>query len=59
MKPENILIEENLSTIKIADFGLSSQHTKYGLMQKKCGTLTYMAPELLQKKVYNKVMITS
>ncbi|CAD8165543.1 unnamed protein product [Paramecium octaurelia] len=54
LKPDNILIGEAAHVVKITDFGLSSQHNRYALMQKKCGTLTYMAPELLLKKVYNK-----
>ncbi|CAD8148262.1 unnamed protein product [Paramecium octaurelia] len=54
LKPDNILIGEASNIVKITDFGLSSHHNRYALMQKKCGTLTYMAPELLLKKVYNK-----
>ncbi|CAD8064900.1 unnamed protein product [Paramecium primaurelia] len=54
LKPDNILIGQEVYVVKITDFGLSSHHNRYALMQKKCGTLTYMAPELLLKKVYNK-----
>ncbi|CAD8068869.1 unnamed protein product [Paramecium sonneborni] len=54
LKPDNILIGEEADVIKITDFGLSSHHNRYALMQKKCGTITYMAPELLLRKVYNK-----
>lgn len=43
LKPENILISQDLSEIKVSDFGLSTAYSS--LMTKQCGTLTYMAPE--------------
>ena len=59
---ENILIEDlnDLSTIKIADFGLSAQFAKDGFMNsqsftQKCGTMIYMAPELAGSRTYSKV----
>ena len=48
---DNILIKDckNLSTIKLADFGLSAQFRAASsrTFEKLCGTLTYMAPEML------------
>lgn len=49
LKPENILIDEedNLASIKLADFGLSASfriNTNYSL-NEKMGTLLFMAPE--------------
>lgn len=49
LKPENILIddENNLGSIKLADFGLSASfrlNTAYSL-NEKMGTLLFMAPE--------------
>jgi serine/threonine protein kinase len=45
--------------LKIADFGLSANFAKDGFMAstltQKCGTLIYMAPELIKEKVYSKV----
>lgn len=55
LKPDNILIRDDLSCVKLGDFGLSAGYRHDNNMQKQCGTITYMAPELLQGKVYNKV----
>lgn len=49
LKPENILIndEEDLSSLKLADFGLSASfrlNTSYTL-NERMGTLLFMAPE--------------
>ncbi|CAD8092969.1 unnamed protein product [Paramecium sonneborni] len=52
LKPENILVNEDLSCVKLSDFGLSSVQNQ--LMTKQCGTLIYMAPELLMNKIYSK-----
>jgi serine/threonine protein kinase len=40
----------NLSQIKLADFGLSQKME--GILHKQCGTLQYMAPELIRKHSY-------
>jgi serine/threonine protein kinase len=58
---ENILLEDvnNLNSLKIADFGLSAQFGRSNMskiMTKQCGTLIYMAPEQLDKKIYSKVI---
>lgn len=59
MKPANILIEDvnNFSTIKITDFGLSAMisETSSKFFTEHCGTPLYMAPELIENKVYSKV----
>ena len=53
LKPLNILLKSKKTitdSIKIADFGLSTNNPEYGFYQKldgKMGTLLYMAPELL------------
>ena len=54
LKPENIMIskENDLSSIKIIDFGLSAQHFNYLSNNDYCGTLLYMAPEQIEKKLY-------
>lgn len=55
---DNILFAEpgNLDSIKIADFGLGA---KYGLkndsgLDAHCGTLIFMAPEVIKSKEYTK-----
>ncbi|CAD8176229.1 unnamed protein product [Paramecium pentaurelia] len=52
LKPENILVNEDLNCVKLSDFGLSSVQNQ--LMTKQCGTLIFMAPELLMNKIYSK-----
>ena len=55
IKPENIMFSEenNLSSIKIIDFGLSAQHFNYLTNNEYCGTYIYMAPEQIEKKLYH------
>ena len=55
IKPENIMIskENDLSSIKIIDFGLSAQQFNYLSNNGYCGTLLYMAPEQIEKKLYH------
>ena len=45
-----------MTSIKIADFGLSAQYgTEEGRSwSKQCGTIKYMAPELAFNKIYSK-----
>jgi calcium/calmodulin-dependent protein kinase I len=56
LKPDNILIlnSHNLSTVKIADFGLSTQIDKGSKVDERCGTILYMAPEQAANKAYSK-----
>jgi calcium/calmodulin-dependent protein kinase I len=57
LKPANILIEDvnDLSTIKLIDFGLGNQQANsMQLNDMYCGTLTFMAPEIIQNKKYSK-----
>ena len=55
LKPENIMFSEenDLSSIKIIDFGLSAQHFNYLTNNEYCGTFIYMAPEQIEKKLYH------
>jgi calcium-dependent protein kinase len=59
----NILLarENDFSSVKIADFGLSFQFSKESahdkMISKRCGTFTFMAPEQLTKKQYSKVRL--
>ena len=52
IKPENILIFKN-NIVKLCDFGWSQKLNK-GPRQTFCGTLEYMAPEMLDRKDYGK-----
>jgi len=54
IKPENIMIsrKNDLNSIKIIDFGLSSQNFDQLENHNYCGTYIYMAPELIEKKLY-------
>jgi serine/threonine protein kinase len=59
LKPENILIEkdpksEEVSMIKVTDFGLSKLATPSEIMMESCGTPAYVAPEVLHKKGYRR-----
>ncbi|CAD8195419.1 unnamed protein product [Paramecium pentaurelia] len=57
IKPENIMLTG--TNVKIADFGLSfkfssTEGTFHKLLNKKCGTIIYMAPEQFTEKYYSK-----
>jgi serine/threonine protein kinase len=57
LKPQNILVPnpKDLSTIKLADFGLAGQFdNRVSVSDRKCGTLIFMAPEQIQNRVYSK-----
>lgn len=54
LKPENILCGENLEDLKIADFGLSKMLLPKEKMDTACGTLSYVAPEVLTMQGYDK-----
>jgi len=55
LKPENILFlnKNEDSPIKIIDFGMSKFVERLQYESTKCGTIYYMAPELIQNKKYN------
>ena len=54
----NILIEDqnDLNTAKVTDFGLSAMVSDYSsrFFTEHCGTPLYMAPELIENKLYSK-----
>lgn len=57
---ENVLLADSnsLSSIKIADFGLSAQlqQHQHANMRVQCGTLLYMAPEVFSRPSYTKAV---
>lgn len=57
LKPENLLLTEN-KLLKLIDFGLSNNYsTNNPLLKTPCGSPCYAAPEMLQGKRYNGLMI--
>lgn len=54
LKPENILCGDDLDDLKIADFGLSKMILPKDKMDRACGTLSYVAPEVLTMQGYGK-----
>lgn len=54
LKPENILCGDKSSDLKIADFGLSKLVHPEEIMKMPCGTLNYVAPEVLSSKGYGR-----
>ncbi|KAK5611004.1 hypothetical protein CRENBAI_023227 [Crenichthys baileyi] len=62
LKPENILVKNSLNEddgrfdIKVADFGLSVKEDGVGIkniLTEACGTLLYMAPEMMSGRGYS------
>ncbi len=51
VKLENILIDSN-NLVKLCDFGVSKEIKKGDMLTNKCGTLAYIAPEILKGNKY-------
>ena len=56
IKPENVLFKnkDDINSLKIIDFGLSSGSFEQKEYLNKCGTLSFMAPEQITNLVYSK-----
>ena len=62
LKPENILLKSNVNlsnSIRLADFGLCTKIDSEPCYNptERCGTMLYMAPELMQGKKYSLVFV--
>jgi serine/threonine protein kinase len=53
VKAENMLLDRNKRTLKIADFGVARVEAQSSEVTGQTGTLGYMAPEVLQGKPYD------
>jgi len=55
LKLENILFENSTNQLKLTDFGLSKMLTlhDHDLMKTRCGTPTYIAPEVIRAEEYS------
>ncbi|XP_052600834.1 putative sperm motility kinase W [Peromyscus californicus insignis] len=52
IKLENILID-GAGNVKLCDFGMSRQLAEGQMLEEFCGTLVYLAPEILARKPYD------
>jgi len=55
IKPENLLCDEH-DSLKISDFGMATVFRHQGkerLLERRCGTMPYIAPEILVRPQYN------
>lgn len=56
LKPENILLDAH-GHVKLTDFGLCKEHIQEGIMTHTfCGTIEYMAPEILTRSGHGKAV---
>ena len=56
IKPENLILKtkDNLTELVIADFGLSDIYNEKGIyLFQRCGTIGYVAPEVLRDQIYD------
>ncbi len=58
VKPENIMFsnKNEITGLKLLDFGLSSDRFESKNYLENCGTLIYMAPEQINKMIYSKAV---
>eukprot|EP00299_Pterocystis_sp_00344_P006129 c17901_g1_i1.p1 GENE.c17901_g1_i1~~c17901_g1_i1.p1 ORF type:complete len:478 (+),score=109.63 c17901_g1_i1:154-1434(+) len=52
LKSANLLVDESVRIIKVADFGLARTRERSGAMTAQRGTFQWMAPEMIMGKTY-------
>ena len=54
IKPENVLLSDpnDSTSVLLADFGFATCLPKEGFLTRRCGTPTYIAPEVWKRKPY-------
>ena len=59
LKPENIMFKtkNDLNSLVICDLGIAGElKNVYSFTDSKCGTLTFMAPEIIMDRQYDKIV---
>ena len=58
LKPENIMFrkENDIFSLVLGDFGLAGEIFGNSFIESKCGTLLYMAPEIIMNRKYDSLV---
>ena len=58
LKPENIMFrkENDINSLVLCDFGLAGEIIGNNLIESKCGTLIFMAPEIIMNRKYDSLV---
>ena len=58
LKPENIMFrkENDINSLVLCDFGLAKENIGNSFLEKKCGTLIFMAPEVIMRRPYDSLV---
>ena len=58
LKPENIMFrkENDINSLVLCDFGLAGEIIVNNLIESKCGTLIFMAPEVIMNRRYDSLV---
>ena len=58
LKPENIMFrkENDINSLVLCDFGLAKENIGNSFLENKCGTLIFMAPEVIMRRPYDSLV---
>jgi len=58
LKPENIMFrkENDINSLVLCDFGLAQENPGNSFLETKCGTLIFMAPEVILNRPYDSLV---